>query len=85
MDHVSFFPFHNRHIRFLYDGQEMQGVVVDSIPYNEKAFSTQYVYIATRNMRAWKDAEKIQDNRAMRALEKKIDLLKITNPSLINH
>ena len=40
---------------------------------------------STKNMKAWKDAEEKQDKLVMRALETKIDLLKITEPSLINH
>jgi len=83
MDHASFFPFHNRHIKFLYDGQERQGVVVDSIPYGKKEFSTQYIYIPTTNMIAWKDAERRGDKAAMKALEGEIDILRITNPSLL--
>ena len=85
MDHLSFFPFHNRHIKFLYDGVPKKGVVIDSIPYDKKKFSTEYIYISTKNMRAWKDAEKTHDKSAMQALEEKINLLKITEPSLINH
>lgn len=58
MDHLSFFPFHKRHIKFLNNGAEWNGVVVDSIPYNKKEFCIQYVFISTQKMTAWKVAEK---------------------------
>lgn len=83
MDHFSFFPFHNRHIKFYYEGIEMQGVVIDSIPYNEKEFSTQYVYIPTVSMMEWKEAENNHDIDGMRSLETIIDVSKITNPSYL--
>lgn len=83
MDHLSFFPFHNRHIKFFYDGHEMYGVVIDSIPYNEKSFSTQYVYIPSNKLREWKEAEDNHDKTRMKLLEQEIDILKISDPSLI--
>jgi hypothetical protein len=83
MDPVSFFPFHNRHIRFSYKGQIMSGVIVDSIPYDEKDFGSQYVYIPTNKMIDWKNAEAINDEVTMKAIEQKIDVLRVNDPSLI--
>lgn len=84
MDHLSFFPYHNRHIKFLYDESLFEGVVIDSIPYNEKDFSTQYAFVSIELMQEWKNAEKRIDKSAMRALEKKIDISKIRNPELMH-
>lgn len=85
MDQLSFFKYHNRHIRFEYEGQQLQGVVVDSIPYDEKQYSTEYAFIPTNRMRAWKDAEDERDEQAMRNLERRIDLRLVKNPELLNH
>lgn len=85
MDQLSFFNYHNRHIRFEYNGEIMSGVVVDSLSYDEKAFPTEYIYIPTSQMRAWKDAESSNNVTEMRRLEQRIDLRDLRNPSLINH
>ncbi|HSZ25382.1 MAG TPA: hypothetical protein VK766_06690, partial [Cytophagaceae bacterium] len=74
MDHLSFFPFHNKFIRFSYNGQEMQGVVIDYIPYNKKEFSTQYIFIEKKDMKLWKEASEKHDKTVMEALESKIDI-----------
>ncbi len=83
MDQLNFFKYHNRYISFEYKGERLQGVIVDSIPYDKKKFPTEYVFIQTNNMRAWKNAEKERNEDAMRRFEKKINLEIVKNPQLI--
>lgn len=83
MDHLTFLPFHNRHIKFFYEGEHRDGVVVDSIPHENKEFSNQYAFISHEKMIPWKAAEKIQDITTMKGLEVKIDISKIANPILL--
>ena len=85
MDQLSFFKYNNRHIKFEYKGESRAGVVVDSIPYDEKEFPTQYIYIATKDMIDWKDAERRRDKMKMKRLEQKINLQFVENPQLLNH
>jgi hypothetical protein len=85
MEILSFFPFHNRHIKFLYNNEEKEGVVIDSIPYKSKKRSTEFIYIPTKNMKEWKDAENRKDKSTMKSLEIKIDISNISKPSLLSN
>ncbi|MGQ0828932.1 MAG: hypothetical protein ACT4ON_11135 [Bacteroidota bacterium] len=85
MNPLDFFPYHNRHITFEYRGETKHGVVIDSIPYNLKRFSTEYIFIPTPKMKSWKDAQDRRDKNEMEKYEEKIDILDIKNPSFVRH
>ena len=79
MSEVDFFPYHNRHIIFkLNDGTELSGVLFDSM-----TGDTNYTFVATKNMIAWKKAERDADAR--KKLESQIDIENIVWAERLNY
>lgn len=83
MNHVSFFKYHNRLIKFKYDDQWIEGVVIDDIPYSEKRRSTDYVFIHRDDIQEWREAYIRKDNRAKRNLQRTVDIAKISKAELL--
>jgi hypothetical protein len=75
MTHEDFFPFHNRHIRFLMGGRLLSGVVVDDQFHTEgKSKRSHYSFIPTANIKNWHEAQSKHDRNAMYALTDVIDI-----------
>jgi hypothetical protein len=81
MTHIEFVEagLHNRHIKFVIDGQVLSGVVVDDVYHTTgKTKRTDYTFIPTSNMIEWKKAENRHDKEKMYALSTVVDIAKIT-------
>lgn len=72
---------HNTHIRFLYYGHELSGVLIDDKNFraDEKYLDTQYIYIPTLNLIDYQKASAAKDLHAMKQLSRIIDISAITN------
>ena len=78
MNHLIFLPYHNKLIKFRYSGEWKIGVVLDEIPYNRKKKSTEYIYIPSENLAAWRTADRTDDQKAKEGLQEVIDILNIS-------
>lgn len=81
MTHVEFAyaGLHNRHIKFVVDGQVLSGVVVDDLYHTAgKTKRTDYTFIPTSNMVEWKKAENQHNKEKMYSLSGVVDIAKIT-------
>lgn len=78
MDHLEFFPYHNRLIEFTYQGKRKKGVVLDVIPYSQKKQSTEYAFIPFEHLETWPNASQTEKKR----LQETIDIKNISNPVL---
>lgn len=87
MTEAEFFPYHNKHIVFkLANGQELSGVLTDPMNFHETGKApTIYNFIPTRNMIAWKNAERERNQEKMRSLESEIDLRDIIWVERLNY
>ena len=87
MNHISFLPYHNRHISFQFkEGVrivELSGVVVDTLKYNEKKSPTEYVFIPTKSMVEWHEAHNKGDKKREKELERVIDIRNIVSAKLL--
>lgn len=85
MTHIEFFPFHNRHIKFrLRNGQELHGVLLDMMDYNNKKVHTEYIFIPTERMREWKEADTTGNVALKEQLQSIIDIENIESAELLN-
>ncbi|WP_341902165.1 hypothetical protein [Fluviicola taffensis] len=78
MDHLEFFPYHNRLIEFIYLGKRKKGVVLDAIPYSEKRVGTEYAFIPVGNLITWRDASEAEKKQ----LQETIDIKNISKAEL---
>lgn len=87
MNHIEFFPYHNRHIVFkLKNGQELSGVLLDDMKHKSTGeYETNYTYIPTKNLIAWKLAEKSNDKKRQQELQSEIDIEEIVWAEQLNY
>jgi hypothetical protein len=78
MDHLEFFPYHNRLIEFIYLGKRKKGVVLDVIPYSQKRQGTEYAFIPFEHLETWPDASEAEKKR----LQETIDIKNISKAKL---
>lgn len=76
MNHVDFVRYHNRHISFILDptGEKKQGVLLDIIPYDKKESETEYIFVASNELKAWQMADKLRDEEQKKLLQETIDI-----------
>jgi hypothetical protein len=68
---------HNRHIEFSYKGKPLTGVVIDIIPHRQKKTHTEYLYIPSKNLIAWRKAETENNVNELNKLSRHIDISNI--------
>lgn len=84
MDHVSFMPYHNRHIVFEYPDntgfyETLSGVVLDLLEYNEKRTPTEYIFIPSNNLIEWQQADASNNETRKAELQRRIDIQFVHN------
>jgi hypothetical protein len=86
MTHQNFSKFHNKYIRFHYNGSplELSGVVIDILNYNEKKAPTEYVFIAMKDLLSWQKADKEGNVATKKSLQNTIDIDFISSPELVH-
>ena len=88
MNHHRFSSFHNKHIKFIYESpeggrEELSGVVVDIIRYNEKKTPTEYIYIKSTDLKEWQRASETGDIPKKNKLQRIIDIQYITHAQFV--
>lgn len=75
MNHIEFFPYHNRLITFMMknDPTLKEGVVFDT-NYETKEKHTHYIFVERKNVKDWTSARIANNTKAMKALETVIDI-----------